>query len=198
MVEFRAEPDGGEGKAKAALTFLEREVASGRPKGAEALAVLRGPISTSSPPGPGVATAAAASSTPTTPVAADTLVAATASPTPTTPTTKTSVTAIDRMAAKASRYKTVRVLAAICLAVGLGLAVLSFVGGLAALVVLAMAEHPWGGVLAFLGALICAGLMSLAAKVVSDLLRRAVDVGDESRRMLHILEEHLNHHRERP
>jgi hypothetical protein len=183
VIEFRGEP-GGESQGE--MTEAERALAA-LERGKAAAARAAGPATDAEEAEEAVAVGVQAASP------MPRAVAAHATPSP-----KTSVTTIERMVARTSPYRSVRILAAICFAVGVALAILDFIGGLAALILVAMQGHPWIGVAAFVGALVLAGLMFLAGKVLSDLARLAADVGDETRRMTQWMEQHLNHSKDKP
>jgi len=184
LIEFHADAESlSEDKERSALAFLER--GTGAPPKA-------GPLD-------GPKTPAAATDADLGAPAAAVEVAEEAAPgalaTPSTSKTRTSVTTIDRMIARTSRHKTLRVLAAVCFVVGLGLAILIFLGGATGLVVLSIQGHALPGVGVFVLSLVLAGVTFLAAKVVGDVLRVAADVGDETRRIHQMLDEHLGNHK---
>jgi phage FluMu protein Com len=187
VIEFHADAESlSEDKERSALEFLERGAIPPHPQ-ANPLDGLKNsaaaPASSEALPADGEPQEEPAS--------------AAALPTPSASKTKTSVTTIDRMMAKTSRYTTLRVLAAVCFVVGLGVAILIFLGGATGLVILSIQGHALPGVGVFVLSLVLAGVAFLAAKVAGDILRVAADVGDETRRIHQMLDEHLGNHRER-
>jgi len=122
------------------------------------------------------------------------------SPTPRTPgsrngspsSTRTSATTLSRMLARSSPYRMVRLLAAIAFGVGAALAVLVFVGGLVALVLVSMSGYPLVGAAVFVGSLVAALGVFLATKIVSEMLGLWADVGDRVRQMTQMLEDWAN------
>ena len=122
------------------------------------------------------------------------------SPTPRTPgfrngslsSTRTSATTRSRMLARTSPYRTVRLLAAITFGMGATLAVLVFVGGLVALVLVSMSGYPLVAAAVFVGSLVAALGVFLAAKIVSEVLGLWADVGDRVRQMTQMLEDWAN------
>jgi len=175
IIEFRADaspgPADGAARAEQALASLV--------KGGSAVAAA-GALEPESPPADSAGGSAAAA-------------AVAAAPTPATPSTKTSVTTIDRLIARTSPYRSMRLMGAIGFAAGVGLAVVCFIGGLATLVLVAMAGQPWLGVAIFVATLVLAALVFLGSKMLGDLVRLAADVGDETRRNTQMLEELRNH-----
>jgi DNA-directed RNA polymerase subunit RPC12/RpoP len=103
--------------------------------------------------------------------------------------TRAGVTTIERLAARASPYDRLRLVAAVMFVVGVVLGGLVFLAGLAALIVASMEGRPIYGVFGFVAALIVAGLFLLGARVITELLRWAADVGDRTRQIVHYLEE---------
>ena len=124
--------------------------------------------------------------------AADSAAAAVTTPARSGAPSKHSTTTVSRMLAQTSPYGTLRLLAAILFGVGMTVSILVFLGGLAALVLLAMNGQPLPAVGGFIGALILAVTLFLGAKTVSELLRLWADVGDRTRHMAQMLEESLN------
>jgi len=122
------------------------------------------------------------------------------SPTPRTPgfrngslsSTRTSATTRSRMLARTSPYRMVRLLAAITFGMGVTLAVLVFVGGLVALVLVSMSGYPLVAAAVFVGSLVAALGVFLAAKIVSEVLGMWADVGDRVRQMTQMLEDWAN------
>jgi antitoxin (DNA-binding transcriptional repressor) of toxin-antitoxin stability system len=125
-------------------------------------------------------------------------------PTPRTPgsrngapsSTRTSAATRSRMLARTSPYRMVRLLAAIAFGVGATLAVLVFVGGLVALVLVSMSgppqsgsTYPLIGAAVFVGSLVVALGVFLAAKILSEVLGLWADVGDRVRQMTQMLED---------
>lgn len=98
-------------------------------------------------------------------------------------------TTVSRLLARTSPYGTLRLLAAIIFGVGIAVSVLTFLGGLGALIVLATGGNPWAAVGVFAGALVLAVAIFLGAKTVSELVRLWADVGDHARHMAQMLEE---------
>ena len=187
VVEFHADAESlSEDKERSALAFLERGAIPPHLKAAP----LEDQIVEAAPAAPSSAEALPADGEPQEEPAP-------AAATPSASKTKTSVTTIDRMMAKSSRYTALRVLAAVCFVVGLGLAILVFVGGATGLVILSITGHALPGLGVFVLSLILGGVVLLAAKVTGDVLRLAADVGDETRRIHQMLDEHLGNHRER-
>lgn len=99
---------------------------------------------------------------------------------------------IDRMMARTSPYNSLRLMSAIIFGGGIALVALTFLGGLAALVMLAISGNSLIAIGAFVGGLVLAGLIFVAAKTVSDVARLSADVGDRTRQMAQILEELMN------
>jgi len=124
--------------------------------------------------------------------AADSADAATPTPARSGGPSKHSTTTVSRMLARTSPYGTLRLLAAVIFGVGVTVSVLVFLGGLAALILLAMNGQPLPAVGVFVGALILAVTLFLGAKTVSELVRLWADVGDRTRHMAQMLEESLN------
>jgi hypothetical protein len=181
VVEFHADAESlSEDKERSALEFLEHGAipphlkadAADALKDAQAASASAEPLPAEDEPAAAVATPSASK-------------------------TQTSVTTIDRMIAKSSRYTTLRVLAAVCFVAGLGLGILVFLGGATGLVILSITGRAPAGVGVFVLSLMLAGVAFLAGKVMADLLRVAADVGDETRRIHQMLDEHLGNHRER-
>jgi len=104
---------------------------------------------------------------------------------------RTSVTTIDRMLARTSPYDGLRVLAAIFFGVGVALAVLVFLVGLAGLAILSVRGFPLTGVGVFVLGLMIGPLLFLGGKTAGELLRLWADVGDRTRQMAQRLEESL-------
>jgi energy-coupling factor transporter transmembrane protein EcfT len=112
-------------------------------------------------------------------------------PSPTCP----GATTIERLAARASLYDRLRLVAMVIFVVGVVLGVLVFLAGLAGLIVVSMQGQPIYGVLGFVAALVAAALFVLGARAVTELLWLAADVGDRTRQIAHFLEENQNHNR---
>lgn len=100
-------------------------------------------------------------------------------------------TTVSRMLARTSPYGTLRLLAAVIFGVGIAVSVLTFLGGLGALVVLATGGNPWAAVGVFAGALVLAVAFFLGAKTVSEVVRLWADVGDHARHLAQMLEESM-------
>ena len=96
------------------------------------------------------------------------------------------------MLARTSPYGTLRLLAAIIFGVGVTVSILVFLGGLAALVLLATSGQPLLAVGGFIGALVLTVMLFLGSKTASELVRLWADVGDRTRHMAQMLEESLN------
>jgi hypothetical protein len=103
-----------------------------------------------------------------------------------------SATTVDRMLARSSPYNTLRLLAAIHLGVGVAAAILVFLAGLVGMIYWSTTGNPIGGILAFAGGLVSAGLFILAGKTISELLRLWADVGDRARHTNSLLEDCVN------
>jgi len=106
--------------------------------------------------------------------------------------TRTSATTLSRMLVRSSPYRMVRLLAAITFGAGAALAVLVFVGGLVALVLVSMSGYPLVGAAVFVGSLVAALGVFLATKIVSEMLGLWADVGDRVRQMTQMLEDWAN------
>jgi len=105
---------------------------------------------------------------------------------------RASATTIDRLVAQTSPYGSVRLWAVIVLGVGIAAAVLCFVAGLVALVLLSMRGHPIEGVLSFVAGLVLAVALFLSGRVSNAMMRLAADVGDRTRQTAQAIEEFLN------
>jgi len=113
-----------------------------------------------------------------------------ATPTPgrgVTPSRRSSTT-LSRMLARSSPYKTLRLLSVILYGIGIAVSVLTFLGGLAALILLAMSGQPGPAVGVFIAALVAAAVVLIGAKAGSELMRLLADVGDRTRQMTLLLE----------
>jgi len=113
-----------------------------------------------------------------------------ATPTPgrgATPSRRSSTT-LSRMLARSSPYKTLRLLGVILYGIGIAVSVLTFLGGLAALILLAMSGQPGPAVGVFIAALVAAAVVLIGAKAGSELMRLLADVGDRTRQMTLLLE----------
>jgi len=95
------------------------------------------------------------------------------------------------MLARASPYQTLRLLGVILYGVGIAAAVLVFLGGLAALILMASAGSPGLAVVFFVGALVAAALVFLLGKTASELVRLGADVGDGVRHIGQMFEDAL-------
>ena len=116
------------------------------------------------------------------------------SPTPSSRSSRASSTTIDRMIARTSPYGSLRLMSAVIFAVGVALAAIVLLGGLAALIVIAKSKDgsPPIAVAWFVGALVAAVILFVGAKTASDLVRLWADVGDRARQMTQMLEESLS------
>lgn len=104
---------------------------------------------------------------------------------------RTSATTVDRMLARTSPYKGLRLMATIVFGVGATLAVLVAVGGLVGLILVSLSDNPLIGVGVFIGAgLVGAGIF-LGAKVLNEVLGLWADVGDRMRQTSQLLEDLL-------
>ena len=105
---------------------------------------------------------------------------------------RTSATTIDRMFARTSPYKNLRLLAAITFGAGAVLAVLVCVAGLVGLILMSLGGyHPLIGVGVFVGALVVAAGIFLGARIFSGMLGLWTDLGDRMRQMTQLLEDSL-------
>jgi phage FluMu protein Com len=102
---------------------------------------------------------------------------------------RTSTTTVDRMLARSSPYRTLRLLAAVTFGAGVALALIALVGGLVALVLISTAGNPLTGVAVFAGALAAALGFFLAAKILNEMLGLWADVGDRMRQMSQTIED---------
>jgi len=101
-----------------------------------------------------------------------------------------SSTTMSRMLARSSPYKTLRLLGVIIFGTGVVVAALVFLGGLAGLIVGAMAGmHPALAVAIFVGALVVAAVVLLVAKATSEMMRLWADVGDRARHLTMMFEQ---------
>jgi len=100
-----------------------------------------------------------------------------------------STTTVSRMVARASPYQTLRLLGVIIYGVGIAVAALVFLGGLAALIFMASAGTPGLAVAVFVGALIAAALVFLLGKTAGELIRLWADVGDRARHIAQMFED---------
>jgi hypothetical protein len=105
----------------------------------------------------------------------------------------TSATTIDRMIARTSPYGSLRLMSAIIFGVGVAMAAMLLLGGLAGLIIISTQYgQPLIAVGAFVGAVVGALVLFVGAKTVSDLVRLWADVGDRARQMAQMLEESLS------
>lgn len=104
---------------------------------------------------------------------------------------RTSATTIDRMFARTSPYKSLRLLAAITFGVGAALAVLVGMAGLVSLILVSLRGYPLIGVGVFVGALVVAAGIFLGARIFSEMLGLWADLGDRMRQMMQLLEDSL-------
>jgi hypothetical protein len=105
------------------------------------------------------------------------------------PQSRTSVTTIERLAARTSPYGRLRVMGTLIFALGIVLGVIIFLLGLAALILVSMRGWPLAGVGVFVAGLLVAGVLFLAAKVAADFIRLGADLGDRTRQIALYLEE---------
>jgi hypothetical protein len=104
-------------------------------------------------------------------------------------TSATRVTTVDRLIARTSPYKSLRLLAAVAFGVGVVLAVLVAVGGLVGLILVSLGGAPLIGVGVFMGAAVVAAGIFLGAKVLNEALGLLADVGDRMRQTMQLLED---------
>jgi hypothetical protein len=105
----------------------------------------------------------------------------------------TSATTIDRMIARTSPYGSLRLMSAIIFGVGVAMAAILLLGGLAGLIIISTRYgQPLIAVGAFVGAVVAALVLFVGAKTASDLVRLWADVGDRARQMAQMLEESLS------
>ena len=104
---------------------------------------------------------------------------------------RTSATTIDRMLARTSPYKSLRLMAAIVFGAGAVLAALIGVGGLVGLILVSLSGSPLVGIGVFVGAIAVAAGIFLGAKILSELLGLWADMGDRTRQMAQLLEDSL-------
>lgn len=107
---------------------------------------------------------------------------------------RTSSTTIDRLIARTSPYKSLRLLAAITFGVGVALAVLIAVGGLVGLILVSLGGSPGApliGVGVFIGAAVVAAGVFLGAKILNEMLGLWADLGDRMRQMTQLMEDSL-------
>jgi hypothetical protein len=117
-------------------------------------------------------------------------------PSATPPSTTRTSTAIDRMLAKTSPYGSLRLLAAIIYGAGIALAILGFLGGVTAVIVVSINGHPLWGVGAFAGALVASLIIYLAGRTINELIRLWADVGDRVRQTAQMIEDMPNRTRD--
>jgi len=111
-------------------------------------------------------------------------------PAPARASSRRSSTTMSRMLARSSPYKTIRLLGVVMFGTGIVVAVLTFLGGLAGLIVGAMAGlHTALAVGVFVGAIVVAAVVLLVSKAASELMRLWADVGDRARHVTMMLEE---------
>jgi len=99
-----------------------------------------------------------------------------------------SATTVDRIFARTSPYRSLRVMAVTVFVLGIGVGALVFLAGLAALIILSMRGSPQVGVAAFVAGVILAGILIFYGKVLNELLRLAADVGDRTRQITQYIE----------
>jgi len=99
-----------------------------------------------------------------------------------------SATTVDRIFARTSPYRSLRVMAVTVFVLGIGVGALVFLAGLAALIILSMRGSPLVGVAAFVAGVILAGILIFYGKVLNELLRLAADVGDRTRQITQYIE----------
>lgn len=103
----------------------------------------------------------------------------------------TRATTIDRLVARRSPYKGLRLIAAVTFGLGATLAVLLFLGGLVSLILVSMAGRPEIGAGVFLGSVVVAGAVFLGARILNEMLSLLADLGDRMRQMTQLLEDSL-------
>jgi hypothetical protein len=106
--------------------------------------------------------------------------------------------AIERLIAKTSPYTPLRNLASAVLGVGITLSVFLVLGGLAAMLFLAVggALEIWIAIAIFVGSVFAAILLGMAAKVTHAILRLGADLGDRVRHTAMLMEDMLNRPRD--
>jgi len=121
-------------------------------------------------------------------------------PSPPTPTpasgalpSRRSSTTMSRMLARSSPYKTLRLLGVILFIVGVVVSVLVFLGGLVGLIVGSVSGvlHWAEAVAIFIAAVVAAAAVLVVAKAGSELIRLLADVGDRTRQMALLFEDHV-------
>ena len=103
----------------------------------------------------------------------------------------TRATTIDRLIARSSPYKGLRLMAAIALGVGVVLAILMLLGGVVGLILVSMAGSPLTGAGVFIGAIALAAGVFLGARIVNETLSLWADLGDRMRQMTQLLEDSM-------
>ena len=101
----------------------------------------------------------------------------------------TRTTTVDRLVARSSPYKSLRLLAAVAFGVGVVLAVLIALGGLVGLILVSLRGEPLIGVGVFVGAAVVAAGLFLGARVMNEMLGLLADMGDRMRQTTQILED---------
>jgi len=105
--------------------------------------------------------------------------------------TRTSPTTINRLIARSSPYKSLRLLAAVVFGAGAGLAVMVFVAGVVALILVSMAGRPEIGAGVFIGAIALAAGIFLGARILNGMLLLWADMGDRMRQLTQLMEDSL-------
>jgi len=108
-----------------------------------------------------------------------------------------SSTTMSRMLARSSPYKTLRLLGVILFIVGVVVSVLVFLGGLVGLIVGSISGvlHWAEAVGIFIAALVAAAVVLVVASAGSELIRLLADVGDRTRQMALLFEDHVSQDR---
>ena len=106
-------------------------------------------------------------------------------------TSGTRTTTVDRLIARSSPYKSLRLLAAVAFGVGAVLAVLIALGGLVGLVLVSLRGEPLIGVGVFMGAAVVAAGLFFGARMLNEMLGLLADMGDRMRQTTQLLEELL-------
>ncbi|MCX5685217.1 MAG: hypothetical protein NT049_16280 [Planctomycetota bacterium] len=101
----------------------------------------------------------------------------------------TKTTTVDRLIARSSPYKSLRLLAAVAFGVGAVLAVLIAVGGLVGLVLVSLRGEPLIGVGVFMGAAVVAAGLFFGARMLNEMLGLLADMGDRMRQTTQLLED---------
>ena len=109
------------------------------------------------------------------------------------PSSRRSSTTMSRMLARSSPYKTLRLLGVILFIVGVVVSVLVFLGGLVGLIVGSISGvlHWAEAVGIFIAAVVAAAVVLVVARAGSELIRLLADVGDRTRQMTLLFEDHV-------